>query len=64
MDGGIASDDFYVVLDALRFENLNTPNPLYGLVGYSVVQNDTASSIIKSPNTSNYVEFKFAIGVG
>lgn len=64
VDGGIASDDFYVVLDALRFENLNTPNPLYGLVGYSVVQNDTASSIIKSPNTSNYVEFKFAIGVG
>jgi hypothetical protein len=52
------------VVDALRFENLNTPNPLYGLVGYSVIQNDTAATIIKSTNTSNYVEFKFAIGVG
>jgi hypothetical protein len=52
------------VLDALRFENLNTPNPLYGLVGYSVIQNDTAKTIIKSTNTSNYVEFKFNIGVG
>jgi hypothetical protein len=51
-------------LDALRLENLNTPNPLYGLVGYSVVQNDNATTIIKSSNTSNYVEFKFSIGVG
>lgn len=52
------------MFDALRFENLNTPNPLYGLVGYSVIQNDTAKTIIKSTNTSNYVEFKFNIGVG
>lgn len=58
------SSNFYVVFDALRFENLNTPNPLYGLVGYSVIQNDTAKTIIKSTNTSNYVEFKFNIGVG
>jgi hypothetical protein len=64
IDSGTESNNFYVVLDALRFENLNTPNPLYGLIGYSAVQNDTASTIIKSSNTSNYVEFKFAIGVG
>jgi hypothetical protein len=64
IDNGLESDDFYIVLDALRFENLNTPNPLYGLIGYSVIQNDTAKTIIKSTNTSNYVEFKFSIGVG
>lgn len=64
VDSGSVSGDFYVVLDALRFENLNTPNPLYGLIGYSVIQNDTAKNIIKSTNTSNYVEFKFSIGVG
>jgi hypothetical protein len=64
VDQGSASSNFYVVLDALRFENLNTLNPLYGLIGYSVIQNDTAKTIIKSTNTSNYVEFKFAIGVG
>lgn len=64
IDSGAVSDNFYVVFDALRFENLNTPNPLYGLVGYSVIQNDTAKTVIKSTNTSNYVEFKFAIGVG
>ena len=64
VDSGSESDDFYVVLDAVRFENINTPNPLYGLIGYSVIQNDTAKTIIKLTNTSNYVEFKFAIGVG
>jgi hypothetical protein len=64
IDSGSESNDFYVVLDAVRFENLNTPNPLYGLIGYSVIQNDTAETVVKSTNTSNYVEFKFAIGVG
>jgi hypothetical protein len=64
VDSGSESNNFYVVLDALRFENLNTPNPLYGLIGYSIIQNDTAKTVIKSTNTSNYVEFKFAIGVG
>lgn len=63
-DSGSPSSNFYLMLDALRFENLNTINPLYGLIGYSVVQNVDAETIIKSPNTSNYVEFKFSIGVG
>lgn len=57
------SDEYYIALDALRLENVSTLNPLYGLTGYSVIQNDTASSIVKSPNTSNYIEFRFSIGV-
>jgi hypothetical protein len=61
---GSVSEDFYVLLDALRFENVTTVNPLYGLTGYSIVQNDDASTIIKAPNTSNYVEFRFGVGVG
>jgi hypothetical protein len=56
-------EDFYILLDALRFENVSTQNPLYGLTGYSVIQNDTASTVIKSSNTSNYLEFRFALGV-
>lgn len=60
---GLVSGDYYVALDAIRLENVGTVNPLYGLTGYSVVQNTGAESIIKSPNTSNYVEFRFSIGV-
>ena len=57
------SNDFYVALDALRFENIATQNPLYGLTGYSVIQNSTAATIVKNPNTSNYIEFRFSVDV-
>lgn len=62
-DGGVVTDNFYIMLDALRLENVSTTNPLYGLTGYAVIQNDTAETIIKSSNTSNYIEFRFSIGV-
>jgi hypothetical protein len=59
----VPSDDYYIALDALRLENIATTNPLYGLTGYSVVKNTDAETIIKSPNTSNYIEFRFSVGV-
>lgn len=59
----VPSEDYYIALDALRLENIATTNPLYGLTGYSVIKNTDAVTIIKSPNTSNYVEFRFSIGV-
>lgn len=59
----LPSEDYYIALDALRLENIATINPLYGLTGYSVIKNTDAVTIIKSPNTSNYVEFRFSIGV-
>lgn len=57
------SSDYYVILDALRLENINTTNPLYGLTGYTVVKTDNAETVIKSPNTSNYIEFRFGMDV-
>jgi hypothetical protein len=63
IDGSTASSNYYVALDALRLENIATVNPLYGLTGYSIVQNPTGSTIIKSTNTNNYIEFRFAVGV-
>ena len=57
------SSNYYIALDALRLENIATTNPLYGLTGYSIIKNDNAETIVKSPNTSNYVEFRFSIGV-
>lgn len=59
----VPSDDYYIALDALRLENIATTSPIYGLTGYSVVKNTDAVTIVKSPNTSNYVEFRFSIGV-
>jgi hypothetical protein len=63
IDAGVPSNNYYVALDAMRLENVATINPLYGLTGYSVIQNADASTIVKSPNTSNYIEFRFSVGV-
>ena len=61
--GSTLSDNFYVALDAMRLENIGTTNTLYGLTGYSVIKNNDAVTIIKSPNTTSYIEFRFSIGV-
>jgi hypothetical protein len=57
------SSDFYVALDALRIENTDDLNVLYGLVGYSVIKNVQARPITKLANSTNFVEFRFNIGV-
>ena len=59
----VPSGNFYIALDALRLENIGTLNPLYGLTGYSVIKNDDAETIVKLPNTTNYVEFRFSLDV-
>lgn len=57
------SDQFYVCADALRFENVTSQNPLYGLSGYSVVRTADGQPIVKATNTSNMVEFRFGLDV-
>jgi hypothetical protein len=52
----------YVALDGFRIDN-TTENPTYKMSGYSVIKND-GRPIIKSANTNNYIDFRFAIGVG
>ena len=61
--GNLPSDSFYVCLDALRIENTTSTNSLYGLTGYSVIKSVDARPIIKSANTTNYIEFRFALDV-
>lgn len=63
---GDPSDQFFVCLDGLRFENVSIQNPLYGLTGYTIVNNNDYGqprTLIKSPNSTNYVEFRFAVDV-
>lgn len=62
-EGGAPSADYYVAVDALRLDNVQTQNVLYGMTGYSIVQNGDATNIVKAPNTSNFVEFRFIVDV-
>jgi hypothetical protein len=59
----LPSDSFYVCLDALRVENTTSTNSLYGLTGYSVIKSISARPVIKSANTTNYIEFRFVLDV-
>ena len=59
----LPSEDFYIALDGLRLENKTAQNPLYGLTGYSVIKNTSGQPIVKEPNTSNLVEFRYGMDV-
>lgn len=60
---GTPSGEYYIAFDALRLENVSSVNPLYGMTGYTVVKNINGETVAKGANTSNYVEFRFSIGV-
>jgi hypothetical protein len=64
VDSGNEVNTHYIAFDAIRFDNVNTVNPLYGLVGYTVVKNADGDPITKSTNTNNYVEFRMALDIG
>jgi hypothetical protein len=59
----VSNNNYYVALDALRVDNISTVNPLYGLAGYSIIQNIDERTIVKSPNTNNYIEYRFILDV-
>lgn len=61
---GTASDDYAVVLDGLRFENVGTENPLYALTAYTIVNNTTASKISKQANSNDLINFRIDLAVG
>ena len=64
LEADVPSSDFYVAYDALRLENKNESNPLYGMTGYTVIKNTNAKTIVKQANKTSYVEFRFAMDVG
>jgi hypothetical protein len=59
----VTNKDYYLALDAIRVDNISTVNPLYGLTGYSIIQNADELPIVKSPNTNNYIEYRFILDV-
>jgi len=59
----VTSENHYVALDGFRLDNITTQNPLYKMVGYSPTITQDGYPILKLQNTSNYVEFRFGLGV-
>jgi hypothetical protein len=72
-NSGNPSENWFVALDGLRFENTSSKNSLYGLTGYSVINNSVIDNpvtgtknprpVIKENNTSSFVEFRYSLDV-
>jgi len=62
-NGGSASGDFYVALDALKLENVSSFSEVYGLTAYTVMKTSDALPIVKSDNSSSFIEFSYAVDV-
>ena len=61
----IEFDDFgsgwYAGVDAVRFDNVTTPNPLYVMSGYTAT--GAGEELTKVANTNAYAEFRFGLNV-
>lgn len=60
---GKTNTDYYVGIDAIRFDSNNDNNPAYGMSAYSVVQNSSASTEIKELQTETQLEYKIVLEV-
>jgi hypothetical protein len=57
------TSNYLIAMDGIRLENVSTPNSLYALAAYSPIVN-SGYPIVKTANSSNVVEFRFAMSVG
>jgi hypothetical protein len=57
------TNDYYICLDGIRFENVSSRNPLYSLIGYNKIIEENSYPILKQENTNNYIEYRFGLGV-
>ncbi len=57
------TSNYLIAMDGVRLDNVSTPNSLYALTAYSPIVN-LGKPITKIVNSSNVVEFRFAMSVG
>jgi hypothetical protein len=60
---GVPTNNYFVILDGIRIDNISTPNPLYSMIGYNLIVTEDGLPILKAENTNNYIEYRFGIGV-
>ena len=65
LDDADVWDGAYVLVDGIRLDNENTPNPLYGLVSWSPFKNsnDDGLPIVKIENSQGYIEYRMGVSI-
>jgi hypothetical protein len=54
---------YKIIFDGLRLENISTINPLYSLIGAEYIKTDNRYPVLKEENSTNYIEYRFGLGV-
>lgn len=60
---GLTAADYYVAVDAVRFDSNNNNNPAYGMTAYSAIRNVSASTELKYSDTESQIEYKVLLEV-
>jgi hypothetical protein len=55
--------NYYILFDGMRFENISTENPLYSLVAAEYLKTSDALPVLKRENSTSYIEYRFGLGV-
>jgi hypothetical protein len=55
--------NYYILFDGIKFENISTPNPLYSLVAAEYLKTSDEYPVLKKENSTSYVEYRFGLGV-
>ena len=63
LNSEVPTNNYFIILDGIRIDNISTPNPLYSMIGYNLIITEDGLPILKAENTNNYVEYRFGIGV-
>lgn len=60
---GQTSADYYVAVDAIRFDSNNENNPSYGMVAYSEIRNALGTTEVKGSQTESQIEYKILLEI-
>lgn len=61
---GTPTNQFAIVLDALRFDNVSTQNPLYALTAYTIVNTSSGQVLSKKANSNDLINFRLDFAIG
>lgn len=56
-------EDYFIILDALKLDNVSTINPLYGLTAAEYIETPDEYPVLKRENSISYIEYRFGLGV-
>jgi hypothetical protein len=56
-------ENYYILFDGIKFENISTSNPLYSLVAAEYIKTPDSYPVLKRENSTSYIEYRFGLGV-